>query len=85
MERWERIIAWWLQSPNNGYYTITREADTTNRYKSTGVRYVLRLTPSGKRRYIESLRNRIIGDGTRTQNVNGFQQAIANGDWVSPR
>ena len=78
---WERLLAWWLGSPNNGYYTLTREADTTRRYN--GMRTVLQFTDEGKQKLRESLIRRITGDGSGTQDVNNFQQAISDGRWAS--
>ena len=78
---WERLLAWWLGSPNNGYYTITREEDTTRRY--SGMRTVFKFTDEGKQKFRESLIRRITGDGSGTQDVNNYQQAISDGRWAS--
>lgn len=76
-----RIINWYLMSPNLGFYTITEEDDTTNRYDS-GKRFAFRFTEAGREQLRKAMVNRVVGDNTGNQDVNGHQRAIRSGDWV---
>ena len=68
-------------SPNLGFYTITEEDDTTNRYDS-GKRFAFRFTEAGREQLRKAMVNRVVGDNTGNQDVNGHQRAIRSGDWV---
>ena len=80
-ESCKRIIDWYLMSPNMGFYTITKEEDTTNRYED-GKRYRFRFTAAGREQLRKAMVSRVVGDGTGNQDRNGHQRAIRSGDWV---
>ena len=76
-----RIIDWYMMSPNYGFYTVTEEDDTTNRYMGRK-RYVFRFTEAGREQFRKAMIRRTMGDGTGKQDVNSRQRAIRSGDWV---
>ena len=78
-ERLSRIVSWWFSAPAESMFTL----------EDTGVEYHgrrqfrFKLTPRGRARYKQTLRERM-GNGYSRDDRNSMQRAISSGEWLSP-